>query len=240
MKKYRGLLLDFYGTLVHEDDEIVSGICEQIQRSAGVTTTPQEIGRYWWMSFSRLFQQAYGDTFRSQRRLGLESLADTIKYFDATDIPSTLIASQHDHWGAPPIFADTKPFLSFVAQASIPVCIVSNIDRIDLEKALVYHGLNFENIVTSDDVKAYKPRQEIFEAALEALGLPREEVLHVGDSRTSDVAGARASRIPVAWLNRFGKEDSEEWPVTHTIRNLDELQSILIKGVDDESTLQPD
>lgn len=233
MKKYRGLLLDFYGTLVHEDDEIVSGICEQIQRSAAVTATREEIGRYWWISFSGRFQEAHGDSFHSQRTLALESLADTINYFEAAGIPSALIASQHDHWGAPPIFADTKPFLNFVAQARIPVCIVSNIDRIDLEKALVYHGLNLENIVTSDDVKAYKPRQEIFEAALAKLGLPREEVLHVGHSRTSDIAGARTSGIPVAWLNRFGKEVSEEQFANHTLQSLEELQPLLEMAMND-------
>lgn len=45
MKRHRGLLLDFYGTLVHEDDEIILIICEEIRCSAGIEATAGDIGR---------------------------------------------------------------------------------------------------------------------------------------------------------------------------------------------------
>jgi predicted HAD superfamily phosphohydrolase YqeG len=39
---------------------------------------------------------------------------------------------------------------------------------------------------------------QIFERALEELGASREDVLHIGDSLSGDVAGAIRARIPVA------------------------------------------
>ncbi len=44
----------------------------------------------------------------------------------------------------------------------------------------------------SDEVGAYKPAPEIFEAALGALGTKPAAALHIGDLRRTDVAGARA------------------------------------------------
>lgn len=41
----KGVLLDFYGTLVHEDDEIIPAICDPIRRDAAVDTTTGEIPR---------------------------------------------------------------------------------------------------------------------------------------------------------------------------------------------------
>ncbi len=44
----------------------------------------------------------------------------------------------------------------------------------------------------SDEVGAYKPAPEIFEAALDSLGTEPTATVHVGDLRRTDMAGARA------------------------------------------------
>ena len=46
----------------------------------------------------------------------------------------------------------------------------------------------------------------MFEKALSLLGLSNRNVLHVGDSLSSDVWGAREFGIPVLWINRKGRE----------------------------------
>lgn len=73
--------------------------------------------------------------------------------------PCNAPCPQFAHWTSPAIFSDTKPFLSFVARELIPLCIVSNVDRVDLEQAISFHDLHFEHIVTSDDVQFYKLAQ---------------------------------------------------------------------------------
>jgi putative acetyltransferase len=87
----------------------------------------------------------------------------------------------------------------------VPLCVVSNIDEADLQAALVHNELFFEHVVTSERCRAYKPRLEMFERALQLLGLPAAEVLHVGDSLGSDVRGAREAGMPVLWVNRRGR-----------------------------------
>jgi FMN phosphatase YigB (HAD superfamily) len=51
---------------------------------------------------------------------------------------------------------------------------------------------NFSGWGFSDEVGAYKPAPQIFEAALAALGAEPAAALHIGDLRRTDVAGARA------------------------------------------------
>jgi HAD superfamily hydrolase (TIGR01509 family) len=60
-------------------------------------------------------------------------------------------------------------------------------------------------IVVSARVGAIKPDAAIFRAAAAALGLadaPAESLLHVGDDRRADVAGARRAGWRAAWLRR--------------------------------------
>jgi FMN phosphatase YigB (HAD superfamily) len=66
----------------------------------------------------------------------------------------------------------------------------------------------FKFVLTSQRVRAYKqdPRAVLFRRALEELGLPAAEVLHVGDS-TADIRGARTAGMRTAWVNRAG------WPL---------------------------
>jgi len=98
--------------------------------------------------------------------------------------------------------------LQFLDKVKLPICIVSNIDRADLISAVCHHGIKATNIVTSEDVRAYKPRPEIFLRALELMEVRPEEVLHIGDSLSSDVAGAKELGINTCWLNRNGKYNS--------------------------------
>lgn len=45
----------------------------------------------------------------------------------------------------------------------------------------------------------------MFELAFNSTELKPEEVIHIGDSISSDVKGAQSVGINTLWLNRFGK-----------------------------------
>ena len=109
----------------------------------------------------------------------------------------------------------------------MPVCVVSNIDRSDLEAALEYHGLVFDHVVTSEDVRSYKPRPEVFLEAMGLLGVAAHDLLHVGDSLSSDIAGANALGVPVAWVNRSGRDLPADMTLWAQVENLIELADLL-------------
>ncbi|MGC4107379.1 MAG: HAD-IA family hydrolase [Thermomicrobiales bacterium] len=209
----RGILLDFYGTLVHEDDEVIAAICEAVRLSipdGREEVSAGQIGARWWVHFREGYATARGETFVLQRDLARRSLIAAAADVGAEIDPDALLATQFAHWAAPPVFPETHIFLDELRVMGLPVCIVSNIDRRDIEMAMAVHGIVADCVLTSEDVRSYKPNPELFLAGLQALGLRSDEVLHVGDSRSSDVAGAVALGIPVAWVNRSGKVASGE------------------------------
>lgn len=198
----KALFIDFYGTVVHEDGEVIKQVSQEIYNT-GEVVDKSEIGAYWWNEFQKAFNSAYGDRFETQRKLEYQSLKKTIKYFKSTANAQELSDLMFAHWIKPPIFEESKQFFEM---CPVPIYIVSNIDRDDVLKAIEYHGLNPAGIFTSEDAKSYKPRKELFEFALNSTGLSVEQVVHIGDSLSSDVKGASTVGIGAIWINRSKKE----------------------------------
>ena len=198
----KAFFLDFYGTVVHEDGEIIKKIT-QIIYDTGKAENKSDIGAFWWNDFQRMFTNSYGDSFETQRALEEKSLEHTLAKFCSKANASELSNYMFEHWIKPPIFEESKKFF---ASSPIPIYIVSNIDTADILKAIEYHNLTPAGVFTSEDAKAYKPRKELFELALRSTGLKADEVIHIGDSVSSDVKGASSVNIRALWLNRFGKE----------------------------------
>ena len=73
------------------------------------------------------------------------------------------------------------------------------------------YGLDshLDAVVISEQVGFRKPRREIFETVLDALGVESDEVLHVGDSLVADVAGAASIGIRSVWLTRRVKDPEQ-------------------------------
>ncbi|MFR9727331.1 HAD family hydrolase [Streptomyces sp. MS19] len=63
--------------------------------------------------------------------------------------------------------------------------------------------------------------------ALRLLGRAAGEVLHVGDSFRSDVAGAAAVGIPAAWVNRTGRAAPEGPRPAYEVASLTALPPLL-------------
>lgn len=224
--KYRAIFIDFYGTLVHEDDEVIPLICERVRASAVENSSVREIGGYWWKAFLQLSEDCYGTSFREQRKIGVDSLAETIRHFQSSVIAEELIQLQFDHWKQPVIFEDTKPFLE-EWYGQVPVYILSNIDSEDVRAAIDFHGLNVDGVITSEDVRSYKPRKEMFMEGLHRTGLQPDEVLHIGDSINNDAFGAMQCGLDAVWLNRVGRARHENIRPTYTYSNLHDVTEMM-------------
>ena len=216
----KAFFVDFYGTIVHEDGEVIKKIT-QIICDTGKVDDPSEVDSFWWKDFQTMFMNSHGETFETQRSLEEKSLVHTLARFgsdaDAKELSNMMFA----HWIKPPIFEDSKAFFE---NSPLPVYVVSNIDTSDILQALAYHDLHPAGVFTSEDAKSYKPGKELFELALRSAGLLPEEVIHIGDSVSSDVKGAAKLGIRALWLNRFGKSVPEG---VESISELPEAFSVL-------------
>ena len=221
----RAILLDFYGTVVEEDDAVVDQICTKISRASPSEATAKEIASYWGHAFRQSCFESAGATFRSQRELARLSLQSVVRHFEVDLDTEALNQIQFEYWPRPTIYPESREVL---VGCKVPICVVSNIDNADLRSALDHNDLRFDWVLTSEDCRAYKPRGEMFKKALSLLDLPAGEVLHVGDSFSSDVRGAKSQGIPVLWINRRRKQvpAGEDHP-DYTAANLRGLLKVL-------------
>lgn len=226
--KYRGLLLDFYGTLVAEDDAVISSICARMGESLGDPEKAKRFGRRWSELFAEMCCSSFGERFQTQRAIELDSLAVAMKEVGVRGDPAEASLELYEYWQNPATYADSHEFL---ATCSLPVCVVSNIDTKDIEAAAAAHGWSFENLITSEMLRSYKPRPEMFLAGLDRLGMKPAEVLHVGDSLSADIRGASAVGMDTAWINQKGRRLPENHvSPTFECRDLSELLGIIHNG----------
>ena len=219
---YRALLVDFYGTLVAEDDALIARIADGIARASQSSASPSDVRAHWNRHFRRLCTESFGDRFAKQREIELESLRGAARDCGAKVDVEALSAELFAYWAAPAPLAGAAEFLR---DCPLPLCIVSNIDDAELAAAICGLGWDLPRVVTSEGCRAYKPRGEMFRTALELLGCEPSEVLHVGDSLGSDVGGALAAGIDVAWLNPTGRAPGEHQPryVINSVRDVPPL-----------------
>jgi HAD superfamily hydrolase (TIGR01509 family) len=109
-----------------------------------------------------------------------------------------LHAERHLWCGIAP---DTHDALARLRAAGLRLGVVSNSDG-RVEEALEAAGLRdyFDVVVDSTLAGVEKPDPAIFRPALEALGVPPEDALYVGDLYEVDVMGARAAGMPAVLL----------------------------------------
>lgn len=92
-------------------------------------------------------------------------------------------------------------------------------------------GRFFEDWIISEEVGVAKPDPRIFDIAFERLGGPeKREVLIIGDSLTSDMAGGVAYGIDTCWYNPAGRQADPALAITYEIQSLAQLPAVVKSG----------
>jgi 2-haloacid dehalogenase len=99
-------------------------------------------------------------------------------------------------------FPDTVAALQTMAK-KYRLGIISNVDD-DLfaETRKKFAPVEFDFVVTAQQVQAYKPSFRNFEEAIRRSGLGKEQILHAGQSLHHDVDPANKLGIKNVWVNR--------------------------------------
>jgi 2-haloalkanoic acid dehalogenase type II len=103
-----------------------------------------------------------------------------------------------------PAFADTALALRRLQQR-YRLIILSNIDRRSFACSNRRLGVDFDLVITAEDVGSYKPALGHFEALFEQLpviGIERNELLHVAQSLFHDHGPAQQLGLPSVWIDR--------------------------------------
>ena len=102
-------------------------------------------------------------------------------------------------------YPEVESTLDILANQGRRCLILSNGTPGMLEAALTGAGIarRFQAVLSVDEVRVFKPHPRVYQMAIDALATSPGDLLFIS-SNGWDAAGARASGLPVAWLNRTG------------------------------------
>jgi 2-haloacid dehalogenase len=102
------LMLDFYGTVVHEDVAILTAICAQVASTLTAPVPPGDIARQWSGWFADECASSAGRAFKSQHDTVRASLARLLDALGSPEDPDQLTLAQFAYWRRPPLFEDAR------------------------------------------------------------------------------------------------------------------------------------
>jgi len=199
LANFKTLTFDCYGTLVDWEAGIL-GVLRPWAGRAGIVAGDEELLAAFADAETRV-QQAmpralYPDVLRG---VHARIAAHWGKLADASDADA--LAESVGDW---PAFADSPAALARLKRHH-KLVIVSNIDRASFARSQKKLGVEFDAVVTAEEVGAYKPDLRMFRRALEvvgAWGVTPRQVLHVAQSLYHDHVPAKALGLATVWVNR--------------------------------------
>jgi 2-haloacid dehalogenase len=134
-------------------------------------------------------------------------LAETVRRMaanltvDVTDQECAAFGASVPDW---PAFPDSAGALSRLKER-FKLIILSNVDRASFAKSSEKLGVDFDLVITAEDVGSYKPDQRNFDrlfAAIGSIGVSRSSLVHVAESLYHDHGPAQANNLPSVWIHR--------------------------------------
>jgi 2-haloacid dehalogenase len=192
----RLITFDCYGTLIDWENGMLAALRPLLLKDGRSVSDAQVLELYGeieaeleagpYLPYRQVLMQAAREI---GRRVGTEVSAEEGSAF----------AESLSRWKP---FVDTVPALQALARR-FRLGIISNVDD-DLfaETRKKLAPVEFDFVVTAQQMRSYKPSYRNFEEAIRRSGLSKDQILHSGQSLYHDIAPANALGIQNVWVNR--------------------------------------
>jgi len=233
MKPAKAVFFDLDATLVYLDgavlEEKMARVCASVAASRGLDTASlQAHHRLLVPELWQLAENGALDGVAVMRETWRRALA-TCGCDSETAAMTAFDLFWSDRLGIVRVFDDVAATLAEL-KGRMPTAVITNGPAdTQLDKLQVTgFGDYFDVFLASGEIGVPKPDPRIFARACEKLNVAPGDVWHVGDSLTTDVAGAKAAGLTAVWLNRDGanREHGQAEPDLE-IRSLTELPPLL-------------
>jgi 2-haloalkanoic acid dehalogenase type II len=213
------ITFDCYGTLIDWE----SGIRDAFLRAAredGIDLQENEVLR----AYGRIEPVVEREHFRLYRDVLTETAA---RVAHALGWPlayerGTFLVTALTSWEA---FADTNAALERLRDAGYRLGILSNVDDDLLAATRRRFTVDFDLIITAEQVRSYKPGHAHFLEARKRIGSSRW--LHAAQSNFHDIVPCNQLGIPTAWVNRRGESAPAGGAPTYEVRDMAGLAELL-------------
>ena len=209
----KAVFLDYTGTIIQEGGPDGMEMLKRCWKNSDIESMEAMLA-YWWKLIKAYEAVSYKESYITEDEIVDRALAECAEKIHLKENFAELHRLCQRFWMYAPAFPDTKEFFD---KCSVPIFVISNNGLSYVEEGMRDKDLHPAGIICGDMVRAYKPHEEIFLKALEVSGLNAEEVIHIGDSVTSDVAGAVRAGITPVLLDRQGDKSCEGVTVIHSL-----------------------
>lgn len=195
---YQFLTFDCYGTLI----DWRGGISDAFSALGAALGQPIDHEQI-LDQHARIEPEVQAEAFRSYREV-LDRVAVRMAAelgFDIPDDQRHFLSESLPNWQP---FADTGSALEKLREAGYRLGILSNVDDDLLAGTLQHFPVEFDLLVTAQQVGSYKPALGHFREARRQIG--EATWLHVAQSFFHDVQPAVAIQVPAVWINRLHEE----------------------------------
>lgn len=219
----RWLTFDCYGTLIQWDEGLQAAVRELLAHKQASHIEPASLIEVYDRHEHALEQTPPHRSFREVAGQGLRlALQELGLPVDDTDIRVLT-----ERISRMPPFPEVVDTLARLKQAGYRLCIVSNTDDDIIAGNVAQLGGHIDRVITAQQAGAYKPAPRLFEHAHEALGVGKDEVVHICASPHLDHAAARDIGFRCVWIDRgTGRRLLPDYTPDATLARLDEVPAL--------------
>jgi 2-haloacid dehalogenase len=219
-KQVRFVTFDCYGTLIDWESGAYEAYSTEAERDG--FTVDRDAMLPLFLSIQRQIQggsyELYAEVLRRTAVRSAKELG-----WDLEPSRSGFLPDSVPRWGP---FRETNAQLERFAK-KFEIGILSNIDDKLLGATRRHFRVDFDLVVTAQQVRSYKPDPAHFRECARRIGGKRGWV-HIGSGYETDVEPCLKMKVPVIWVNRRGRklEQSQKKP-TEEVKNLREAGKLL-------------
>ncbi|MBP5973895.1 haloacid dehalogenase type II [Brasilonema sp. CT11] len=205
LNQYEVLTFDCYGTLIDWEKGVLEAL-QPVLQSHHIQLSENEILE-WFARFESSLEQGEYRNYKDVLKGVVQKFGEQFGFTPSSGQLNALADSVKD-WQP---FSDTVEALKTLKRR-FKLAIISNVDDSLFALTAKHLQVEFDEIVTAEQVKSYKPCVQNFHVAIARIaeiGISSEKILHVACSVYHDIVPANSLGLSTVWVNRrLGQEGS--------------------------------
>ncbi len=197
--QYKALTFDCYGTLIDWENGIL-GVLKPLLLAHNTNLDDEQILEL-FTEFEAELEKGEYIKYREVLKRVVQKFGERFGFEPTADELNSL-ADSIQHWLP---FPDTVEALRALKQ-KFKLVIISNVDDDLFAFSAKQLEVEFDQIITAEQAKSYKPSLNNFRLAIERIDLPLEQILHVAASVYHDIVTAKSLGLSTVWVNRHGDQ----------------------------------
>jgi 2-haloacid dehalogenase len=193
--QYKALTFDCYGTLIDWENGIL-GVLKPLLIAHNTNLDDDQIIEL-FAEFEAELESGDYIKYREVLKRVVQKFGERFSFAPTADELNSL-ADSIQHWLP---FPDTVEALRVLKQ-NFKLVIISNVDDDLFAFSAKHLDIKFDEIITAEQAKSYKPSLNNFRLAIKRIDLPLDQILHVAASVYHDIVTAKSLGLSTVWVNR--------------------------------------